>query len=70
MDEKIISRIVSLKLDVAGKLIERMPEKISSELKDMGRVILKTVNENVQEAKEYPSEKAKSSDQLNHVPID
>jgi hypothetical protein len=70
MDEELISRIVNLKLDVAGKLINRMPEKMSLELRDMGRIILKCVNENVQEMKEHPSVKSKSSDQLSHVPIE
>ncbi len=70
MDEELINKIVNLKLDIAEKLISRLPVKMSSELRDMGRGILKSVNENVQEKKENPSEKSKPSELLNHVPIE
>ena len=70
MDEEFIKRIVHLKLDAAERLISRLPEKMSLELREMGRVILKSVNENVKEKEEHPSGKSKPSDQLNHVPIE
>jgi hypothetical protein len=70
MDDELINRIVKLKLETAEKLLDRMPEKMSSEFRNMGRAILKSLNENSQEIKEHPPEKPKPSEQLNHVPIE
>ena len=70
MDDELINRIVKLKLDVAEKLLDQMPEQMSSEIRNTGKEILKSINENVQETKEHPSEKSKSSNQLNHVTIE
>jgi hypothetical protein len=70
MDDELINRIVKLKLDTAEKLLDRMPEKMSSELRNMCREILKSVNENVPKTKEHPTENSKSSDHLNHVSIE
>jgi len=70
MDDELINRIVKLKLDVAKKLLDQMPEKMSSEIRNTGKEILKSINENVQETKEHPSEKSNSSNQLNHVTIE
>ena len=60
MDDELINRIVKLKLDVAEKLLDQMPEQMSSEIRNTGKEILKSINENVQETKEHPSEKSKS----------
>jgi hypothetical protein len=70
MDEELINKLIKYKLNAAGKIVDRMPEKVSAEIKDFGRVILESVNENVREMKEQPSEKTKPSDKLNHVPIE
>lgn len=70
MDEELINRIIKLKLDMTKKLIDQMPEKISSEIKDLGKTILKSINENIQEEMVQPCKKSKSADRLNHIKIE
>jgi hypothetical protein len=70
MDEELINKLIKYKLNAVGKIVDRMPEKMSAEIKDFGRVILESVNENVREMKEQPSKETKPSDKLNHVPIE
>ncbi|HWQ72878.1 MAG TPA: hypothetical protein VN370_11225 [Desulfitobacteriaceae bacterium] len=70
MDEEIIGRIIKLKLNMAEKLIGHLPEKAASQIKDLGKIILKSLNENVQDTKEHASEKSGALTHLNHVPIE
>ncbi len=70
MDEERIGRIIGLKLNMAEKLFEHLPEKTSAQIKDMGKKILRSINENVRDTKEHSPEKSGTSTHLNHVPIE
>jgi len=70
MDERLIGRIISYKLNMAEKLLEHLPEKTSAQIKDMGKIILKSINENVQDTNEHSTEKSGPSTHLNQVPIE
>jgi hypothetical protein len=70
MDVGFIGRIIKLKLNVAEKLLEHLPEKTSAQIKDMGKIILNSINENVQATKEHSTGKSGASTHLNHVTIE
>jgi hypothetical protein len=70
MDEELIRKLVKYKLNAAGTIVDRLPLKMSSELKDLGRVILESIDESAREIKERPGEKPKPSDHLDNVPIE
>jgi len=70
MNEELINKFVKYKINIAGKLVEHLPTKASAELKDLGRLIIESVNESVLEMKEQPTKKSTPSDKLNNVPIE
>jgi hypothetical protein len=70
MDEELIGKIIELKLNMAEKLIGYLPEEVSLQIKDIGKIILKSINENVQDTKEHSTEKPGTAAHLNHIPIE
>ncbi|MDD3705156.1 MAG: hypothetical protein PHC45_03700 [Clostridiaceae bacterium] len=69
MDEELIGKIIRIKLNMAEKLVERLPEKTSAQIKDLGKIILKSINDNVSSPKEHSVEKGEST-HMKHVPIE
>lgn len=70
MDEEFIRKVVKCKMDLAGKAVEHMPSKARTELRELGTVILGSLNECVKEMKSEPPEKEKPREKLNSVPIE
>ena len=64
MNEELIRKLVKWKLDATDKLIDRLPERLSMEIKQFGRIFLESVTERVQEKNEQPT------NPLNPVPIE
>ena len=64
MNEELICKLVKWKLDATDKLIDRLPERLSMEIKQFGRIFLESVTERVQEKNEQPT------NPLNPVPIE
>ena len=64
MNEELIRNLVKWKLDATDKLIDRLPERLSMEIKQFGRIFLESVTERVQEKNEQPT------NPLNPVPIE
>ncbi len=60
MNEKIIKKLIRYKMNTAAKILDHLPSSISEEIKDTGRIILESINENYQEMKEQPPEKSKA----------
>lgn len=70
MNEALIRELLKYKLNAADIIINSLPSKISGEIKNLGRVILESVNEGLNEMKEQPASEAKRSDKLDNVPIE
>ena len=64
MNETLVKNIVKYKLNAAEKLLDCLPSEISNSLKDLGRLMLKSINENSQELKEQPINKTKPGGRL------
>ncbi|MDF2531817.1 MAG: hypothetical protein K0Q65_1398 [Clostridia bacterium] len=70
MNEEIIKNLVKYKLNLAESMLDSLPEKLSQDARKLGKLILDGVNEGVQEMKEKPVEKSKSSDKLENITIE
>jgi hypothetical protein len=70
MNEEIIKNFVKYKLNLAEAMIDCLPEKLSEDAKKLGKLILDGVNESLQEIKEKPVKKSKSSDKLEKITIE
>ena len=70
MNETIIKEVIKFKLQAAETLVDCLPTKVSEEIKDLGRIILQSVNENMNLINENSSKKSKQSDKLNDIPIE
>ncbi|GIM30007.1 hypothetical protein CPJCM30710_26730 [Clostridium polyendosporum] len=70
MNEKLIKKFIKYKLSVVGKIVDRLPLKMSKELKNLGLIIIESINESSQKTKERPASKLKSSDKLNNITIE
>ncbi|QCX33124.1 hypothetical protein FDN13_05090 [Caloramator sp. E03] len=68
MNEKLIKKIIDYKLSAADTIINNLPSGVSKELRDLGRIILESLNENAQKIKEKPA--GKSKDKLNNITIE
>lgn len=64
MDEELIRKLVKWKLDATDKLIDRLPARLSIEIKQFGRIFLESMTERAQEKNEQPA------NQLNHIQIE
>lgn len=69
MNEKLIKDLVKFKLIAADEILSHLPQKVSNEVKDFGRIILEGVNENLKTIDEQ-HKKTKSSSKLNDIPIE
>ena len=70
MNETLIKELVKMKMNTAGKIIDRLPPDISEEIKDLRRVIMESVKENIQEEKARPPKEKGSYKPVNHVIIE
>ncbi|MDF2889930.1 MAG: hypothetical protein K0R80_297 [Clostridia bacterium] len=70
MNEEIIKNLVKYKLNLAEAILDSLPEKLSQDARKLGKLILDGVNESLQEMKEKPVEKSKSSDKLENITIE
>ena len=64
MNEERIRKLVIWKLDATDKLIDRLPARLSIEIKQFGRIILESMTERGLEKNEQ------SANQLNHIHIE
>ena len=65
MNEEYIKKIVKLKMDIAGKIMERLPAKTSDQVIRFGRLVLRGLEENLPITEE-PVSKTSS----NHIHIE
>ena len=70
MNEALIKELIKHKLNAADIIVNSLPTQISEEIKNLGRVILDSVNESCNEMKEKPTQKSKGSDKLDNIPIE
>lgn len=68
MNEILIKSLIKHKLDMVDLIVNSLPEKVSEEVKGLGRIILESVNESFREKKEQPGGKSKGK--LENVPIE
>ncbi len=69
MNEDLIRNIVKCKLWAAEKLMDHLPQEMSDSLRDLGRLILESINENCRELKGEPTDKARPEG-LNSIKIE
>ncbi len=70
MNEAMIKNIIDYKLSAARKLMSKLPPKVSEPLKDLGKIVLESINESSKEIKNQPAGKAKQTNELNNIKID
>jgi hypothetical protein len=70
MNEMLIKNLIKYKLNIVESIIDTLPEKMSEDAKNLGKIILEGVNESFQEIKEQPVKKPKSEVKLENITID
>jgi hypothetical protein len=70
MNEELVKKIIQYKLQAASKIVNRLPADMSNEMKDLGRIILDSLNEGFQEIKKLPENKMKSKNVISNIRIE
>ncbi len=45
MNQRILKKIIKVKIDIASKIINHLPTKAASELKNIGKILKECLNE-------------------------
>ncbi len=70
MNEVIIKELIRIKINAARAIVDNLPPGMSQEIKDLGRIILRSVNEISQETERRPAKGTEPSDKVTGVPIE
>ncbi len=70
MNETLIKELVKYKLRAATAIVDHLPPELSGEIKELGRVLLESINEGFQEIKNHPSQESKPAKKLDDIPIE
>lgn len=70
MNEELVKTIVQYKLNFAEKILEKLTPEVSNNLRNLGKIILESVNESSQNIKDNSECKKKSTDILNNIKIE
>lgn len=70
MNENLIKNVIKYKLTTAEKILNHLPKEMSSNVKNLSKIILESIKENSQEINDEPMQKAKSSGGINNIKID
>ena len=49
MDQALIKMIVKTKVEIAGRIIDCLPEKAAKEIRDFGKLVLESIEEDLKE---------------------
>lgn len=69
MNKALIKNIIQFKLTTAEKILDRLPKEMSSNLRNLGALVLDNINEGTQQTKDETVSKTKSS-VLNNIKIE
>lgn len=70
MNEALIKSIVQYKLATIEKILNKLPPEISSNLKNLGSIILVSIKEGSQKIKDQPLKAVKSKEKVNNIKIE
>ena len=70
MNEALIKSIVQYKLATIEKILDKLPPEISSNLKNLGSIILESIKEGSQKIKDQPVKAVKSKEKVNNIKIE
>lgn len=70
MNELLIKNIIKYKLAAAGKILEQLPPELSGNLKNLSKIVLETIRENLLETKAPSVNNTKSTTKLNNIKIE
>ncbi|MDF2597153.1 MAG: hypothetical protein K0R69_3494 [Clostridia bacterium] len=70
MNEALIKDLIKCKLNIVDSIINSLPEKVSEDVKNLGRIVLESVNDSCEEIKKQPLMKLKTENKLQSVPIE
>lgn len=70
MNEELIKNIIKYKLTKADKILNRLPEEMSDNLRNLSKIILKSINESSQEIKDEPVKKRETKNGLKNIEIE
>ena len=69
MNEQLLKNIIKYKFNLANKFVDCLPEKASNEVKNMGKIILKSLEEALDNNEDQSVETKTDSNGLKNVPI-
>lgn len=61
MNEILISKLIRTKLDVGNEILKQLPSEKADEIRSLGKIVLKSLNEYVEESKNDQSHQPKHS---------
>lgn len=70
MNEELIKNIIKYKLTKADKILNQLPEEMSDNLRNLSKIILKSINESSQEIKDEPVKKREAKNGLKNIEIE
>jgi fumarate hydratase class II len=70
MNKELIRKLVKCKLNLANELLKHLPPEMSEEIKNIGEIILESLNDTSREIKDQYQQKSGHSTNLNSVPVE
>lgn len=70
MNETLVKSIIQYKLAAIEKILDKLPPEISSNLKNLGSIILESIKEGPQKIKDQPVKAVKSKEKVNNIKIE
>ncbi len=71
MNEDLIRKLIQVKLDIGQELLEHLPPGKADEIRDLGRIALKCLNEYSEtNKKEYNKRSKSASEKVKNIDIE
>lgn len=70
MNEALIKNIIKYKLTTADRILNQLPQEMSNNLRNLSKIVLKSINESSQEIKNEPVKKREAKSGLKNIEIE
>ncbi len=70
MNEALIKNIIKYKLATADRILNQLPQEMSNNLRNLSKIVLKSINESSQEIKNEPVNKKEAKNGLKNIEIE
>lgn len=70
MNEILINKLIRTKLDVGNEILKQLPSEKADEIRSLGKIVLKSLNEYVEQSKNDQSKPKHSAKKVKTIDIE